>query len=318
MDIGVSAWESTKGGSWMARFGDALATGADLVNAAERAVLDSLDQVDGTAELVCFFVCGADPEEVVLAGKRVMDLAGGAITLGCSATGVIGGGRGVESQGAVSVWCARLPKVDITPFRLDTVVDEDHLAVVGMREPGPRDRVAIMFANPYEFPTQAFVRETTAALDGLPVVGGMADGMRGEESVRLFCDGDVADNGAIGVLVGGEGVLGTVVSQGCRPVGPSMAVTKAEGNLLLELAGVSAYAKLEELVESLSEEDRELAASGLHIGVAMDEYADRHEQGDFLVRSWRGRSRTRCTDDRGHDRGGSDGAVPGARRQYGR
>src|SRR5699024_12534304 len=115
-----------------------------------------------------------------------------------------------------------------------------------------------------------------------------AAGSGGEASVRLFCDGDVAGNGAIGVLVGGEGVLGTVVSQGCRPVGPSMAVTKAEGNLLLELAGVSAYAKLEELVEALSEEDRELAASGLHIGVAMDEYADRHEQGDFLVRSLEG------------------------------
>src|SRR5699024_9406368 len=86
----------------------------------------------------------------------------------------------------------------------------------------------------------------------------------------------------------GEGVLGTVVSQGCRPVGPSMAVTKAEGNLLLELAGVSAYAKLEELVEALSEEDRELAAAGLHIGVAMDEYVDHHEQGDFLIRSLEG------------------------------
>lgn len=288
MDVGVPAVRPAKGGDWMARFGDALATGADLVNAAERAALDALEQVDGRAVLVCFFVCGADPEEVALAGKRVMELAGGATTLGCSATGVIGGGRGVESQGAVSVWCAQLPDVTVTPFRLDTVVDEDHLAVVGMREPGPRDRVAIMFANPYEFPTQAFVRETTEALAGLPVVGGMADGMRGEESVRLFCDGEVADNGAIGVLLGGEGVLGTVVSQGCRPVGPSMVVTKAEGNLLLELAGVSAYAKLEELVESLSEEDRELAAHGLHIGVAMDEYVDQHEQGDFLVRSLEG------------------------------
>src|SRR5699024_11813684 len=159
-----------KGGGWMARFGDALATGADLVNAAERAALDSLDQVDGTAELVCFFVCWAGPEEVGRACNRVMDLAGGAITLGCSATGVIGGGRGVESQGAVSVWCARLPKVDITPFRLDTVVDEDHLAVVGMSEPGQRDRVAIMFANHYVFPSQAFVSETKEVIYGLQLV----------------------------------------------------------------------------------------------------------------------------------------------------
>lgn len=272
----------------MARFGDALTTGADLVNAAERAVLQALEQMDGPADLVCFFVSGADPEEVTLAGKRVMELAGDALTLGCSATGVVGGGRGVEGQGAVSVWSARLPGVELTPFQLDTVIEGDQLAVVGMREPTPRDRAGILFTNPYEFPTQAFVRETTMALDGLPLVGGMADGMRGEDSVRLFCDGEVAPNGAIGVLIGGDGVLGTVVSQGCRPVGPSMTVTKAEGNLVLELAGTNAYDRLESLVEELSDEDRELAASGLHIGIAMDEYADHHEQGDFLIRTLNG------------------------------
>lgn len=269
----------------MAQFGDALTTGADLVNAAERAALTALKQLDGPADLVCFFVCGSDTEEVTLAGQRVMDLAGIARTLGCSATGVIGGGRSVEGQGAVSVWCARLPGVEITPFRLDTVLEDDHLAVIGMNEPGPRDRAAILLVNPYEFPTHAFVRESTAALGGLPLVGGMADGLHGEESVRLFCDGEVAENGAVGALVGGDGVLGTVVSQGCRPIGPAMTVTAAEGGLLLELAGSSAYAKLEELLENLTEEDRELAARGLHIGVAINEYADRHGQGDFLVRS---------------------------------
>ncbi|GAB3739104.1 FIST signal transduction protein [Nocardiopsis nanhaiensis] len=272
----------------MARFGDALTTGADLVNAAERAVLQALEQMDGPADLVCFFVSGSDPDEVTLAGKRVMELTGEALTLGCSATGVVGGGRGVEGQGAVSVWGARLPGVELTPFRLDTVVEGDHLAVVGMREPTPRDRAGILLTNPYEFPTQAFVRETTEALGGLPLVGGMADGIRGEDSVRLFCDGEVAPNGAIGVLIGGDGVLGTVVSQGCRPVGPSMTITKAEGNLVLELAGGNAYEKLEQLVDELSDEDRELAARGLHIGIALDEYAERHEQGDFLIRTLHG------------------------------
>ncbi|MFV2196043.1 FIST signal transduction protein [Nocardiopsis sp. LOL_012] len=268
----------------MARFGDALTTGADLVNAAERAVLSALDQVGAVPDLVCFFISGADPDEVALAGRHIMEFAPGAVTLGCSCTGVIGDGRGVEDRGAVSVWCARLPGVDLTPFRLDTVLDEDHLAVVGMSEPGPRDKAAILLSNPYEFPTPAFVRESTPALGGLPLVGGLADGAHGEGSVRLFQDGEVVDSGAVGVIIGGEGVLGTVVSQGCRPIGPAMTVTKAEGNLLLELAGESAYAKLESLLESLPEEEQELAAQGLHIGIAMDEYSEQHEQGDFLVR----------------------------------
>ncbi|MFC3997088.1 FIST N-terminal domain-containing protein [Nocardiopsis sediminis] len=269
----------------MARFGDALATGADLVSAAERAVLQALSPLDGDADLICFFVCGADPEEVTLAGERVMAHAGEALSIGCSATGVIGGGRGVEGQGAVSVWAARMPDVTLTPFRLDVVPEGDHLAVVGMTEPEPTDQVALLLANPYEFPAQSFVERSTDALGGLPLIGGLADGMRGQESVRLFFEGGVADAGAVGLLLGGPGIVGTAVSQGCRPIGPAMAVTKAEGNMIVELAGVSAYERLESLVNALPPEEQELAAVGLHIGIAMDEYADRHERGDFLVRS---------------------------------
>ncbi|QBI52490.1 FIST signal transduction protein [Streptomonospora litoralis] len=269
----------------MARFGDALATGADLVSAAERALRDATRGLDEAADFVCFFICGADPDEVTLAGERIMALSGSAVTVGCSSTGVVGAGRGVEEQGAVSVWAARLPDVTLTPFRLDVIPEGDHLAVVGMHEPDESDRAALLLVNPYEFPAQSFVERSTDALGGLPIVGGLADGMRGQDSVRLFCDGEVADAGAVGLLLGGAGIVGTMVSQGCRPIGRPMAVTKSEGNLILELAGGSAYERLESLVNSLPPEEQELAANGLHIGIAMDEYADSHEHGDFLVRS---------------------------------
>jgi small ligand-binding sensory domain FIST len=63
-----------------------------------------------------------------------------------------------------------------------------------------------------------------------------------------------------------------------------MAVTKAEGNIIFEMAGVPALAKLEELLTEMPDEDRLLAADGLQLGVAMDEYADAHGYGDFLIR----------------------------------
>jgi small ligand-binding sensory domain FIST len=63
-----------------------------------------------------------------------------------------------------------------------------------------------------------------------------------------------------------------------------MTVTAAEGNELLELAGVPAIAKLEALVADLPPEDQAMLARGLLLGIAMDEYADEHTAGDFLVR----------------------------------
>ena len=108
------------------------------------------------------------------------------------------------------------------------------------------------------------------------------------QRLQRLCDGAVAENGAVGLLIGGEGVLGTVVSQGCRPIGPAMTVTAAHDNVVEELAGESAYTRLEAVLETLSDEDRDLAEHGLQLGIAMDEYADHHEQGDFLIRSLTG------------------------------
>ena len=63
-----------------------------------------------------------------------------------------------------------------------------------------------------------------------------------------------------------------------------MIVTKAERNLLLELAGSPAYTRLVEIVSALPPAEQELATRGLHLGIAMDEYADEHGRGDFLIR----------------------------------
>ena len=273
------------------RFSDGLAVGdvgCDLVATAESAVGQALAGLSGAPDLVCFFICGEDPDDVTRAGGRAMEMArrAGADThvIGCSSTGVIGDGRGVEVTPSVSAWAATLGEARITTFALETLRAEDRFVVIGLPERMADDRAAILFADPYSFPADAFVERSSQVLGDLPLIGGLANGLQGRGSVRLFADGEVHTEGAIGVLLGGPIKVDTVVSQGCRPIGQNMVVTAAEDNLLLELAGQPALARLEELVSALDEEDRELVAAGLQIGIAMDEYAERHERGDFLIR----------------------------------
>jgi small ligand-binding sensory domain FIST len=213
-----------------------------------------------------------------------MKLAPEAHVIGCSATGVIGDGQGVELTPAVSAWAATLEGARLTTFALETLAAEDRFVVVGLPERNGDDHVAILLADPYTFPTDAFVERSVDVLGELPLIGGLANGLQGRGSVRLFADGEIYTEGAIGVLLSGPIKVSTVVSQGCRPIGPSMVVTASEDNLLLELAGQPALARLEDIVSDLDEDDRELVASGLQIGLAMDEYAERHERGDFLIR----------------------------------
>ncbi|MFB4291604.1 FIST N-terminal domain-containing protein [Nonomuraea sp. ATR24] len=266
------------------RFADGLAVDSDLVEAAERAVGQALARLSGQADLVCFFICGDDPEDVARAGERAMRMAPEAHVIGCSATGVIGDGQGVELTPAVSAWAATLDGAELTTFALETLTAEDRFVVVGLPERTADDHVAILLADPYSFPTDAFVERSSEVLGDLPLVGGLANGLQGRGSVRLFADGEVYTEGAIGVLISGAIRVSTVVSQGCRPIGPSMVVTRCEENLLLELAGQPALSRLEDIVSDLDEDDRELVAAGLQIGLAMDEYAERHERGDFLIR----------------------------------
>ncbi|MET8141826.1 FIST N-terminal domain-containing protein [Sphaerisporangium sp. NPDC005288] len=266
------------------RFSDGLAVGPDLVGAAEAAVRQALSGLSGPPDLVCFFICGDDPEEVARAGLRAMRMAPGAEIIGCSATGVIGDGQGVELTSAVSAWAASFDGGRATTFALETLRMEDRFVIIGLPDRDPDDRVAVLLADPYSFPTDAFVEHSCDVLGDLPIVGGLANGIGGQGSVRLFAGGEMYTEGAIGVMLSGPINVSTVVSQGCRPIGPTMVVTRSEDNLLLELAGQPALARLEDIVSGLDEEDRELVASGLQIGVAMDEYAESHERGDFLIR----------------------------------
>ena len=269
----------------MGRFGDGLATGADLVRAAEEATALALAPLGGIAPtLVCTFVCGPDPDTIEAAMERVSTLAGGATTLGCSAGGVIAGDQAVEASSAVSVWAAVLPRTTVRTFHLEVMRTPDSLAVVGLPERVEEADLCLLLGDPYSFPADGFVSRFNDTAAGLPVVGGMASGLLGPGGSRLLVDGRVVDRGAVGALLKGPVGAITVVSQGCRPIGPTMIVTKAEGNVVLELAGVPAITKLEEIVAALPADEQALASRGLHIGIAMDEYAEVHDRGDFLIR----------------------------------
>jgi small ligand-binding sensory domain FIST len=268
----------------VARFGDGLAVDLDLGRAAEAAVEQACVGLGGAPDVLFVFACGENPDSVAVAEQRVAAISPAQVVIGCGASGVIGGNRGVQEGNAVSVWAARLPGARLSPFRLDTMRGEDQLVVAGMPEAHPEDVAAVLLADPYSFPVDPFVERSGEALGGLPIIGGLATGVQGRGAARLLVDGEVYDTGAVGLVIGGPVRAETIVSQGCRPIGPSMTITNAIDNIVFELAGETALSRLEEAVAGLSDEDQRLVQNGLLIGVAMDEYADEHEQGDFLVR----------------------------------
>ena len=275
----------------MATIGDGLAVHDDPVRAAEVAARQALEPLgDRPSELLCVFVCTDDRESFAAAIARVRDLAAPRVLVGCTAGGVLGGGQGVEHASAASVWAARLPRARIRPFHLDVMRTDHGVRVVGIPEVTTDDQVAVLLADPYTFPVTAFVEHTNTVLPGFPFVGALAS-PAGDGPLWLGLDGSVKARGAVGLMIGGAVGWRAAVSQGCRPIGPTMVVTRAEGNILYEFAGVPALSRLEEIISALPYDEQPLAAHGLQIGIAMDEYAERHEHGDFLIRGLLGAER---------------------------
>ena len=257
------------------RFGDGLAIGPDLEGAAEVALAQALAPLDGAApDLLCVFVAAGVPariEAVEAAARQVMSTCGARTTIGATAAGVCADGRGVDHGPAVAVWAATLPGARLRAFRPDArslpTLDGD-------------ERAAALLVDPHTFPLTGFLPHTGA----LPVVGGLASARGGPGSNRLFLDGEVHAHGAVGLLVGGDVTVGTAVSQGCRPTGPPMTVTRAERNVLYELAGAPALQRLSEVVSAHPLARRRATARGLQLGVVVDEYVDVHPRDAFLVR----------------------------------
>jgi small ligand-binding sensory domain FIST len=76
-----------------------------------------------------------------------------------------------------------------------------------------------------------------------------------------------------------------VVSQGCRPIGEPLPVTRADEHLLLELGSRPAYQVLEQAFNTLADADKQRARGNLFAGLAVDEYKEKFGRGDFLVRN---------------------------------
>jgi small ligand-binding sensory domain FIST len=246
-------------------------------------VLEALGDPENPPDLAMLFVTpvhAAVLKEIVTTVNATLRPAS---MLGCAAVSVVGGEKEVERGPAISLWAGRTGPV--TPFHLDVAQSPDGLTFTGWPEAIPDDASALLLLpDPFSFPTDDLLRRMAEDRPGLPVVGGMASIARRPGENRLVIDDRVVTTGAVGTFLGPQVEVATVVSQGCRPVGSPFVVTRAEQNIVYELAGRSAVERLQEVAATLPDDDRELLADLVQIGRVIDENKLDFGPGDFLVR----------------------------------
>jgi len=260
--------------------GGALVLAADAGEAALRATGEARAFLGGRPPSFAVLFASAhffgSAETLVAA---VAEETGGVPLIGCVADAVAGGAREVESGPAVSLWLAADPG-PVETFGMEFVPTASGGAFGGYRF-GPGFH--LMICDPFTFPAGDLLAHLNEHVPGTVVMGGMASGGLRMRQSRLFLDDRVLAGGAVGAHLPRAGAR-PLVAQGCRPVGDPYTVTRAEGNVILELGGRPPLGRLRELAAALAGPERELLAQGPHLGLVIDEYQAEPGQGDFLVR----------------------------------
>ena len=219
------------------------------------------------------------------------------VLIGCSGQGIIGPSKEVEGEPALSILALSLPEAVLTPLHLtqgdleacESAEDTRRLTEV----PQGEARAWFLFADPFTIDAERLLDTFSAAYPGTPLMGGMASGNPQVRRTQLFLNGQVLEDGAVALALGGPVSIRSIVSQGCNPIGRPWTITGAEGQIIASIAGRPALDVLMETLNELPSDQQQRAQSNLLVGLAMDEYRDDFGRGDFLIRNLLGADRER-------------------------
>ncbi|MBZ8182555.1 FIST signal transduction protein [Oscillatoria salina] len=290
---------------------NALSTRASLEAAVKEVVTRIQQSLSAPPELGIVFISSAYASDYSRLVPLLIEELPLPVLIGCGGAGIIGMNEPtqvleVEGNPALSLSVAHLPEVTVQPFHLleEDLPDLDSppdawVNVVGISpEAQPQ---FILLCDPFSAKINDLIAGLDFAYPGSVKVGGLASAtaMGIHQSALFYYTQGMAltdslrTEGTIGVALSGKIVLETIVAQGCRPIGSVYQIAQGEKNIVIELAqanNLQANSRppltvLQELIQNLSESDRQLAQHSLFVGIVRDEFKLELGQGDFLIRN---------------------------------
>jgi small ligand-binding sensory domain FIST len=270
------------------------AVGVSTERNTARAALEAAGQVveafDGSGADWCIaFVSGEHRDHLAALTDSLSGALDTPYIAGCSAAGVMVGGREYESGPVLGVLAVGSDQLLATPFMFHDEGDQGSTAGVrlGQRLAGSRgsEDLLLVWPDPFNVRPDRLLQSVDAVLGPVPVVGGAASVSLPDASTFQFCGPECGEASVSGIRLGGRfrHVIG--VTQGCRPLGGPLRVTGAHENLLLEIEGRPALEVLRECAPAGSLDEMDWGLQFLFVGLLPDPDAPRVESGEYLVRN---------------------------------
>jgi len=207
--------------------------------------------------------------------------------VGCSGAGLISTGEEAEDDSGFSLLVLNLPETELLPFAFTTATAPEWDDADAWREAaGGRDADAwVLLADPASVPAERWLNTWSDAFPNTPCVGGLASSARAVEEIFVFHNRELQEGGGVAIGFRGGVKVHTLVSQGCRPIGEALPVTASSENVIQTLGQRPAWAILDAAFDSLTSSEKAGAKGNLFAGLAVTEYREEFQRGDFLIRN---------------------------------
>jgi hypothetical protein len=264
-------------------------------DAGREAALNALQQGGITKpDFVFVFATVGYNQQAVISAVR--EATSGAPLSGCTGEGVITQGIVAETNFGV---CVMAITSDELAFRNVCVKEIDSgVAPAGERlaeeiQPllGSDSIACFLFVDGLVFDFDPFHDAFEKAIRHdrpLPFYGGLAADNWATRKTYQYHNDEVITHGLACVLMSGKGEVASGISHGCVPIGTKRTITRAKGNVIYEIDGMSALDALKEYVEEWSESEWNKISLNLCLGFKTPENI-RREYGDFIVRYMMGK-----------------------------
>jgi small ligand-binding sensory domain FIST len=283
--------------------------------AAREAVLGALKQGEiKKADLILVFATSHFHHDYPLILSILHEMASPKQLFGCSAYGVLTDKEEIEQAPGIAVLALSSASLNTQTFQVHDILErnsETGKELAELLKPAiQKDSLLFLFPDTFSFRFDSFFKAFADTLSAsspqkesktpipraglknsgvhIPfMVGGGASEQGNLNETFQFCGRTVASNSVSGCLLSGKFQYEVGVTHACHPIGASMMVTRAKGNILYEICGEPAYQSFTDLFRNKLHYEQELqdAASLVFLGLGINPCDTSLQNKEYVVRN---------------------------------
>lgn len=272
----------------MIRAGVGQSSNSSTQEAAEQAAVQAMAQagISRADAVIVFFTVEHAPNSKHLF-STLSRVTGSDRIVGSSGAGILTGAEEIEGRHGLAVLVFASDQLQSQPFLFHPLREHDEevggkIAQIVGADPGS---LLALFPDTYNGQPHQLLRGIEERTGFVPVVGAGSTESGMAQATYQVCGEQCQSNAVAGLQLSGSFEAVIDITQGCQPITEPMVITKADGNLILEIDDQPALEVFAKLLKGPLAEDLRRALMFIFVGLPASSDQNTVGPGQYLVRN---------------------------------